>query len=296
MACDKRSSGIVLEGMNITFGAKSTVCITPVYPLVESSHFLISSVEANYYVWVNDGAGVDPAVANRTGIEVDTSSATNESEVVDAIITAMEAGGEFWVTKSTDGLSASCQNKSIGPSADVAADVDTTFELHTDKVGFGGDLGKTEAMELSMEVTSFDVTANQSGEIVLDKFVTGLSAELTTSLLQLTAENWENIIGNGLGGNHTPTAGTVVTGYGQSSINKSFFEVAGTLVLHPVRLDASDKSRDITLHQCVAQPSSINFDSTEKQAMEVAFTALLDGGINEAINLFCFGDSSQDLR
>lgn len=295
MACDTNTSGIVLEGMFVSFGAKEKTCITAVYPVVESSSFSFSSPSTDYYAWINDGAGVDPAPAGKTGIEVDTSAATSESEVVDAFKTAIETANAGWVTKSTDGLSFTLENRDIG-SVTATADVDTTFTFETVKSGFGGDLGKTEAIEMSMEVTSFDVTANQTGETILDKFVTAVSAEISTEVLEMTADNWSKLIGEQLGNDFTPMGGTKVTGYGDASINRSYFEIGGELVLHPVRLDSSDKSRDITFHRTVCNPESINFDATEKQAMSVTFTALLDETKNSNINLFTFGDSTQDLR
>lgn len=295
MACTT-TQNIVLEGMNVSFGAKEKTCVSPVYPVVESSHFLFSSPSVDYYAWVNDGAGVDPAVAGRTGIEVDTSSATDIEGVIDAFKTAIETANVGWVTKSDDALSFSLENRAIGVVT-ATADVDTTFTFEQLKAGFGGDLGKTEAIELSMEVGSFDITANQTGEIVLDKFITSLSAEISTEILEMTADNWSKLVGNQLGNDFTPSGGTKVTGYGDASINRSFFEVGGELVLHPVRLDSSDRSRDITFHKTVCNPESINFDSTEKQAMSVTFTALLDESKNTAINLFTFGDATtQDLR
>lgn len=295
MACDKKTSGIVLEGMNLTFGKRNTVCITPVFPVVESSAFKISTPDTKYYFWMNDGAGVDPAIVGYTGVEVDTSAATDEAGVVAALKTEMELN-DFWATISTDTLSLKVEAKDIGTVLEAVVDVDTTYTFETDIVGVGGFLGKTEAVEMAMEVTSFDVTANQTGETVLDKFVTGMSATVTTTLLEMTAENWSLLIGEGLGGNYTPSAGTEVTGYGSDSINKSFFEVAGELVMHPVRLADTDKTRDVTIFKCVVQPESINFDATDKQGMSISFSALLDETKNGKINLFAFGDSDQDLR
>ena len=294
MSCSTNTSGIVLEGCTVQFGRKEKTCISVVFPVVESSAFTFHSPTQAYYAWANNGAGSDPMLAG-VGIEVDTSGATSESEVVDAYKTAIETANAGYVTKSADGLSFSLENQVIG-AVTAVADVDTTFTIELISAGFGGDLGKTEAIEMSMEVTSFDVTANQTGETVLDKFITAVSAEISTEILEMTADNWSKLVGNQLGNDFTPAGGTKVTGYGDASINRSYFEVGGELVLHPVRLEASDRSRDITFHKTVCNPESINFDSTEKQAMSVTFTALLDESKDSRINLFTFGDSSQDLR
>lgn len=295
MACDKKTTGIRLEAMNATFGKKNTVCITPVFPVVESSSFKVSTPLVKYYFWMNDGAGVDPAYVGYTGIEVDTSTATNEAEVVVLLKAAMETV-EFWATISTDTLSLKVESKKIGKVLEAAVDVDTTFVIETDIVGVGGFLGLTEAIEMSMEVSTFDITANQAGETILDKFITGVSASISTTLLQMTEENWRLLIGEGVGGNYTPAGGTEVTGYGSASINKSFFAIAGELVLHPVAAEDTDYSRDLTFHLTTVNPESINFDGTDKQGMAITFDALLDESKDSSVNLFTFGDSSQDLR
>lgn len=295
MACDVKSTGIRLEAMRATYGKKNRVCITPVLPIVESSAFKISTLETKYYFWMNDGAGTDPVIAGYTGVEVDTSAATSEAEVVVLLKTAIEALG-FWATISTDTLSLSVEVKVVGKVLEVAVDVDTTFDIHTDTPGIGGFLGLTEAVEMTMEVSTFDITANQTGETVLDKFITGVLASMSTTLLQMTSDNWSLLIGEGVGGNYTPVAGTEVTGYGSASVNKSFFSIAGELTLQPVSAEVSDHSRDLTFHQTVVNPESINFDGVEKQGMAITFEALLDESKNSAINLFAFGDSTQDLR
>lgn len=295
MACDVKSSGIILEGMRATFGKKDTVCITPAFPIVEGSYFKISTPLVKYVFWMNDGAGTDPVVAGYTSIEVDTSAATTEVEVVALLKTAMETV-EFWATISTDTLSLEVKNKVIGAVLEAAVDVDSTFVIVTDVVGLGGFLGLTEPLEMSMEVESVDITANQTGNTVLDKFVTAVSASMSTTILQMTKENWSRLVGQGVGGTFTPAGGTEVIGYGSASINKSFFAIAGELNLQPISAEETDHSRDLTFHSTVPNPESINFDSLEKQGMAVTFDALLDASKNANINLFTFGDSSQDLR
>lgn len=297
MACDKRSTGIVLEGCRVFFGKKNKTCVTPVFPVTENTYFVFSTIDTEYYCWMNGGTGVDPAIAGKTAIEIDVSGALDESDVVQALKEDIElVVTDVRVTISSDGLSISIENILIGKVLSVAADINSTFTIGNDIVGVGGDLGKTEAIDVSMEVETFDVTANQTGSTVLDKFITGVSAEASTTLLQMTKENWSLLVGEGVGGNLTPAGGEEVTGYGEASINKSFFNIAGELVLHPLRLADDDYSRDFTIHQAVVQPASINFDSTEKQGMEVTFTGMLDEGKNKEINLFVFGNSKQDLR
>lgn len=296
MACDTRSTNIVLEAMDISWGRKQATCVTPVAPVGAADHFLISNTIADYYVWYDTtGTDVDPAVGGRTGIEVDVSGDNSVNGILTATKTAMEAL-DFWVTLSSDGLSMRIESKGVG-AVTAAADVDTTFTIETEKSGIGGDLGKTEGgVELSMEVTTVDIVSDQTGESLLDKIITAVAASTSMSLLEMTVAKWKLLVGEGLGGAFTPAAGTEVVGYGDASVFKSFFDLGGELVMHPSRLAASDRTRDITIPLCVPNPESINFTSTETQKMEVTFEGLLDASKNSNINMFVFGDSSQDLR
>tara|TARA_R110000850_G_scaffold258755_1_gene385443 strand:+ start:74 stop:970 length:897 start_codon:yes stop_codon:yes gene_type:complete len=297
MACNTKTSQIVVEAMNVTFGLKNKTCVTPTAVVPESASFKFSSTTVKYYAYYDSGAAVDPAFAGYTGILVDVSAATTIAEVVIATKTAIEAAAtDVLVTISDDTLTASIEVMLVGPILEQTVDVDTLFLIETEKVGFGGDLGATESIDLSFEVSTLDITASQSGETLLDKFITGIACSMSTTLLETSAENWANIMGSGVGSNFTPSGGTELTGLGTASINRSYFDIASELTLHPVRLPSTDRSRDITIPKCVAEPASITFDGAEKSGFEVNFSALLDNDVDAAINLFHFGDGIQDKR
>ena len=65
-----------------------------------AKYFLISSINDDYYVWfdVDDGS-VDPAVADRTGIEVDVSDDDTALTIATALAVAMEAETDFSATR-----------------------------------------------------------------------------------------------------------------------------------------------------------------------------------------------------
>ena len=296
MACTTTSNNINIEGASVAFGAESIDCITAAIGLVGGESIHISNPTTDYYIWFTvDSTGVDPAPTGRTAIAVALPATYTLAELHTLTIAAVEATGEFLVAVSSDSLSFTIKALEIGVPNDATADVDTSFTFEIIKAGFGGDLGKLKsAVELSMEIELFDVLANASGSSILDRIVTGNSANISVELLEMTADKWESVVGDGFGGKLT--SDTQVVGYGSGQINKSAFDVAGKLIIHPTRLDASDRSRDITFPKTAASPSSINFDGTDTQAMTVEFAALVDSSIDSEVDLFFFGDWKQDLR
>jgi hypothetical protein len=294
MACNSsNSTGIRVEPMNLFFGKKNKSCISPIAVVPESASFKFSSKTTKYYAYYDNGAAVDPAFVGYTGILVDVSAATTIEEVVIASKDAIElVATDCAVTISEDGLSLAIEVLALGPVLEATVDVDTTFAIETDVVGFGGALGYSEDIDVSFETSTFDVTSSQTGETKLTTFVTGVSCEVSTSLLGTSKEQWENLVGNGIGATYTPSMGDAVTGFGSDSIGKDFYTVAGTLVLHPVALADNDYSRDVTIPKCAALPSSITYSGTDKSSFEVTFSALLDTTLNGKINLMHFGSGS----
>jgi hypothetical protein len=303
MACEVRTASIFLEAATIKWGAENLVCVTPDDTNTGGEYWLLSSPTTDYYVWtdIND-ASVDPAVAGRTGVEVDVPTSYTVSDYITAVIAALEAVVEsgdpvFRVAASSDGLSFSVENVDIGEPNAAAADGDTGWTIETDKAGFGGDLGRTkEGIEVAQEVTLFDVTANQTGPQLLDQIIQGTNASLTASFLELTLERLKNIIGNGFGDVFTPGGGTDLVGFGTSKNFTSSFNTGGKLILHPVRLAESDRSRDVVFHKTVPVPESLNYDGTDTQALACSFNALVDETKRAEISVYSIGDWKQDIR
>lgn len=254
--------------------------------------------EAGYYIWADDGVAVDPAPASLTGIAADISAATTEADKAQAIADAVEANAAFrGKVDGNNSTIAIVEAQFKGPITTAAADVDSFVDISVAREGLGGDLGRTSGgVQVTMEAQSAIVKTDQTGDLILDEFFTGSSVEATMSLLEMTPERWELIVGSVTGDTYTPSGGSQLTGYGESRLYQSFFDLGGELVLHPTRFDASDRSSDITFWKSVPKPVSINFSGEEAQAMEVTFTALADRDVKESINLMAFGDASQDVR
>jgi hypothetical protein len=255
-------------------------------------------VEVNGYVWFNDMAASDPAPAGLTLITpIDVASGDSAAVVAASFQLAINTSIDPKIVKvlSVTSATAVLENKYIG-AITAETDPDTTGVTNTVIVaGVGLDLGDTaEGIELAMEVSTTDINSNQKGGLVLDSIYQGSSASISMSLLELNKERFELLVGQVTGDTVTPAGGTTVTGYGESRLFQSLLNLGGQLILHPIRLAANDRSRDVIFWKSAPVPTSINYDGTAAQVMAVDFVAYLDTTKKTAINLFLRGDWTQD--
>lgn len=287
-----------MEAVNVTFGAEEETCITPATGLTGGEYFKLSCQDTKYAVYTTvNSVGADPTVTGYTSVAVAVPTSYTVAEWITAFITAIEATDDFLAIASSDSLSVKVNTLDVGAVLETITDVDTSFDFSVLTTGFGGDLGQTkEGIEVSFEQSKFEVKSNQKGESVLDEILMGLKCSLSMSLLEMTASNWELVVGKGYGDTHTPSGGTKLIGFGDGRMNSSAFALGGKLILHPVNIASSDRTRDVVFHKCLPAPESINFDGTDTQAMSVTFNAYVDDSKDASINIFAFGDWRQDLR
>lgn len=308
MASQSQSS-FLLSAANVSWGTRQcyTVKVNDAGADLDGEHYLVDAPSSNfgtnqgYYVWFDlDGGSTDPAVAGRTGIEVDVITGDTAADVATKLSAALEADGGFR-SKLDDsdatGTTVVMESEFKGAVDAAAADVDSGVTITLQREGLGGDLGKTSGgVEIALSAESVVITSDQTGQIPLDEVFTGSSVEATMSFLEMTPARWKTIVGSVTGDSFTPSGGSELVGYGESRLYQSFFDLGGELVLHPTRFADSDRSRDITLWKSAPKPASVNFSGEEPQVMEVTFTALVDRDIQSAINLMAFGDGQQDVR
>lgn len=298
MACTTATQSITLEASNVYWGQEDSACITPVTGLTGGEYFTYSTPTANYAFWTSvDSVGVAPVIPDTTIIEVAAPATYNVAEWIAAFITAAETTGDFLVTNSTDNLSCKIENQFVGTILNAVADVDTGFTFETLTEGHGGFLGATkEGIELTFETTEFEVTTNQQGTLVVNRIIQGTNASASFSLLELTEERYESIIGKGYGDLKTPAGGTQGIGYGISKLFQSTYNYSGKMVFHPIRLPDDDRASDFVFWQTVPKATTINLDGTDTKALAVEASALPDFNRADEINTFMIGDWKQDFR
>jgi hypothetical protein len=301
-----QGSTFLLSAADVTWVRREGTCIdvTTAAAANDGTYFLIDAPDSHggnnqeFYVWFDlDGIATDPAPAGRTGIEVTTATGETAEQVASLLATALDGNANFRAkVDSSDSSVVLIKPTYGGPVDQVTTDVDTTFDFVQTASGLGGPLGKTSGgTELTMEAQSAQIFADQTGQIPQDEVFIGSSVEVTVSLLEMTPDRWEALIGSVTGDTFTPGAGTKLVGYGTSRLYQSFFDLGGQLILHPSRKDSSDRSLDIALWKCAPKPASYNYSGEEASSMEITFTALPDPEVESAINLMSFGDHDQDV-
>lgn len=295
---------IKLEAVNVFWGTEKCEKITFVDDVAGSltdEYFDINVIgsdletETQYYVLFSGTTpAVDPAPAGKTKIDVTYVDGDSASDIAALFVTAL-SGIDVNASQSVNDVT--YENKYIGK---------TTTEVYTNAPSFtfeelvaakGGSLGATAqgGTTLNMEAQSVDLVSDQQGSLILGQIYTGSAATADMSLIEMTKERWEAVVGSVTGDVHTPSGGSRLVGYGESRLYQNLFDLGGKLILHPIRLDISDKSEDVVFWKSAPLPSSISYSGQDIQGMEVSFTAYNDKSKPDAISLFAQGDWDQAL-
>lgn len=300
-----QGSSFLLSAADVTWVRRESTCIdvTVAASALDGKYFLIDAPTSHggsnreIFVWFDlDGVSTAPT-PTPTGIEVSVVTGETAEEVAVLMAAAMNTNENFLAqVDPANPTQVLVKSYYGGPVDSPATDFDTTFDFVQVASGLGGDLGKTSGgVEVSMEAQSVQITTDQTGALIQDEVFTGSSVEATMSLMEMTPARWETIVGSVTGDTFTPSGGSLLTGYGESRLYQSFFDLGGQLIMHPTRKDADDRTFDITFWKAAPKPASINFSGEEPQVMEVTFTALADRAVESAINLMAFGDHDQDV-
>lgn len=152
----------------------------------------------------------------------------------------------------------------------------------------GDDLGHTVGGVVVTYTPEYaDIHADLYGNSVVDKRLLGETVEITMTLAQWDIDG-------------TLEAALPIAGTGSatkremgSEAAKSLLDEAGALVLHPSRLDPTDRSENITVYQAaVASAVPINYQNDTQKGLEVTFIGLVDTAKNDGNLLFLVGDST----
>lgn len=132
-----------------------------------------------------------------------------------------------------------------------------------------------------------DIKADLYGDTPYDKRLTGELIEITMTLVQWDLDVVQDA-GLPIAGTESATKRT----YG-SEAAASLRSKAARLVLHPSRLDGSDRSEDIVVYKAAVHNAvTINFENSNEKGMEVTFIGLIDTDNASGNLLFMMGDST----
>jgi hypothetical protein len=125
--------------------------------------------------------------------------------------------------------------------------------------------------------------------LILDSIIRGTNLSLSATLAEMTEQRWEDLIGR-VAGDILEVNGVKLVGWGESKLNQSLIALAGKIVLHPIRLPLTDRSRDIMFWKTAPNMNTINFSGSEVQGAEFEFGSYLDANIAKEVNLGVKGD------
>lgn len=110
-----------------TLLAQTVTTIADVASSLQSKYFLLCDGDGNlFYVWMNvGGAGVDPAIAGRTGIVVPFAANATANTIATAMAVAIDAEATF--ASSEVGAVVEIGNTTAGLCSALATDVNTGF-------------------------------------------------------------------------------------------------------------------------------------------------------------------------
>ena len=246
------------------------------------------------YIWFNvGGAGVDPAPAGKTLVAEAAYAADADAETrVDAIISALDALStnpfSFYKKIGTDTL---FLDNAYPNEQTTETETSANATLTVLRDGFGNVFdGTSEGITVSVESTLFDVTSNQTGELVRDRIIQGFNVSASASFLDVSQSAKEALVGKGAGDIVDLGGGKKAVGHGQSRLFQNVSEIGGRLIFHPIRLDRSDRSADFVIWNTLPVLNELAFDGTSLQTLSMHFSANLDQQFDSRINLFVMGE------
>lgn len=300
MACNNQAANIQIEPVTVSFGRYQCQTVTTTAD-VASSHnndyfVLYNALDAvKYHVWYNvGGAGVDPAPASSTAIEVEIAVGASATAVATATAAAVDAVQGFSASSLEDDVCI-C-NTQPGLSTTVAAGVGLAGFVYTlNLAGSLDDLGLCDGdIELALDEQLLDITAHQYGTNILTSIRQGKNAEISLTLKEVDIANIKLIMKQS-GSLYTPSAGTEVVGWGQSTNSENVLDKAGKLILHPVRLASSDRTRDWAFWKAHLRAESVVFSGENPMTVTCTFQCYSDDAKTDEVNLFVFGDHLQSF-
>jgi hypothetical protein len=296
------TTNIRIEPADVTWEIEEQWCVTAVADSsgsLDATYFTLSSsgnTAATHYVWIDvDNSSVDPAPAGLTGIEVDIATDDTAATIATAVQTAVDANGSFQATVS-DSVNVIISNVGAGVSSgaeDGAAATGFIFAQQQD--GGSTYLGLLDGdIEVSFEETLFELTAHQTGVSKIADLRQGVSAEVSLTIKESDAEIYKAMI-TAAGGSYTPSGGTELYGWGKSRQGSNTIIQARRLTLHPVRLADNVYTDDLCFWKAYPLPDSVTYSGENPRVLSVTFRCYLDTQQNDAIELFAFGDWTQEI-
>jgi hypothetical protein len=261
-----------------------------------AKYFLfMDAAGAKHYAWLDTGSSVDPAPAGGwTGHAVVISSNATASAVATALAAVLTAVTGFDATAS--GYVVTLTHTAAG-YAQPAYDANSGFgfkvlTLGSSEVDAGCIQGDIEIG--GFEQTKVEITCHESGTTVRNELISGYSKPTVSFTLQESDKASLKRLFVMLGMNTFTPVGAdkeEIFGYGPQRVGGQNPKVK--LSLHPVALDASDKSEDWTFWSAEIGLDTFTFSGESVSTVPATFNIYPDEAKPKAIQFFMIGDAAK---
>lgn len=300
------ATNIRVEPSIVTYGA-NTAQVQTITTVADSSgslnsryFFLYAADGTKRYVWLNvNSAGVDPAPAGFTEVEVALSTSATAAAVATALQTAIDGLDDFTATVSGNVVTVTDVTNGYAPAMHDPSSSGSGFAFSVTTLGdTEEELGCLDGdIELAFSPSSVDVTCHESGVTTVASFQNGVEeVTVTLSMLETTAAKLKKVLMK-TQGSLIPvgSSGTEVLGIGTYGDFKNQLNNAAKLVIHPKRLLAADKSLDVTAWKAIPELQGLTFSSEGPVTFPLVFKCFVDSSKSSRANIIVFGDHSQSV-
>lgn len=298
MTC-RSAANIKIEPMELSYSQKPHNCVQAVANVADSldgTHWFLNATPSSgidYYVWYDGAAAADPAPAGRTAITVVVTPDESAAQIATLTSAAIDAVVDFTSQPTNSDASKFIVKGSTYEPWVEPTDVDAGFSFEVEHVGFEHFWGFTVGdLELASDQLLLDITASQRGPEIITQIIQGMNVTMSVAFEEVTDSNLNRLIRDTTGGSCTVSA-TELIGYGVGQTGDNVLSRSARLILHPVRLPASDRSDDWALLLSYPKMDSIVFSGESPQIINATFSAFEDEFIASAcddVNKLVKGD------
>lgn len=149
----------------------------------------------------------------------------------------------------------------------------------------GGTLGN---VTIAAKYMKAEIKADQLGETVLDRRVSGTEITVTTELTEvLNKDNWLVVFPHATQVTGATDAIDFLSNIGSGDLSNS-----GELKLHPQSIDDSDPQYDHTFYKaCASAESELVLSPTEQSRLKLVWNVLPDTSVTGQPRFYRFGDA-----
>jgi hypothetical protein len=226
MATTAQQSNQVLEAMVWYYGkrhCRSTTFVDDVASSLAGEKWDLNVIdedyaEKKYLVWLDDSIVADPTpAAGQTLLPIVYSPGDTKETIAGLFVTALAS---IDVLASDEGAGVvQIENKFLGAITDEDYTNAPSLTETVLILGKGGELGAVAAggATFSSEQSVETITRDDEGEIPQDLISKGASYTIDMTLAEMTTANWQRLVGQSYGDEHTSGADNFV-GYGTDKL------------------------------------------------------------------------------